>query len=114
MCQLLGTGIGVTGVNRWQTLSGNKAKLDGNGRTFEEIAAERRSPTTIKPTLYRKRSSISLGSKPVSDRSNSASLSSCNSSASNSSSKAAHVTLRFTLPQQNLWGDSGSGSRPKL
>jgi DNA modification methylase len=28
-------------VQRWQTLSGNKAKLDGDGRTFEEIAAER-------------------------------------------------------------------------
>src|SRR5690349_1358961 len=29
-------------VQRWQTLSGKKAKLDGDGRTFEEIAAERR------------------------------------------------------------------------
>jgi DNA modification methylase len=28
-------------VQRWQTLSGNKAKLEGDGRTFEEIAAER-------------------------------------------------------------------------
>jgi hypothetical protein len=28
-------------VQRWQTLSGKKAKLDGDGRTFEEIAAER-------------------------------------------------------------------------
>jgi DNA modification methylase len=29
-------------VERWQTLSGQQAKLDGDGRTFEEIAAERR------------------------------------------------------------------------
>ena len=28
-------------VQRWQTLSGNKASLDGDGRTFEEIQAER-------------------------------------------------------------------------
>ena len=28
-------------VQRWQTISGEKAKLDGDGRTFEEIAAER-------------------------------------------------------------------------
>jgi DNA modification methylase len=28
-------------VQRWQTLSGKKAKLDGDGRTFEEIAEER-------------------------------------------------------------------------
>jgi DNA modification methylase len=28
-------------VQRWQTLSGKKAKLDGDGRTFEELAAER-------------------------------------------------------------------------
>ena len=30
-------------VRRWQELSGEKAKLDGDGRTFEEIAKERRS-----------------------------------------------------------------------
>ena len=29
-------------VQRWETLSGKKAKLDGDGRTFEEISAERR------------------------------------------------------------------------
>jgi DNA modification methylase len=29
-------------VQRWQTLSGKKAKLDGDGRTFEAIAEERR------------------------------------------------------------------------
>jgi hypothetical protein len=29
-------------VQRWQTLSGKKAKLDGDGRTFEEITEERR------------------------------------------------------------------------
>jgi DNA modification methylase len=29
-------------VQRWQTLSGKQAKLDGDGRTFEEIAAERK------------------------------------------------------------------------
>jgi DNA modification methylase len=28
-------------VQRWQTISGEKAKLDGDGRTFEEIAGER-------------------------------------------------------------------------
>ena len=28
-------------VQRWQGLSGKKASLDGDGRTFEEIAAER-------------------------------------------------------------------------
>jgi DNA modification methylase len=28
-------------VQRWQTLSGKKAKLEGERRTFEEIAAER-------------------------------------------------------------------------
>jgi DNA modification methylase len=32
-------------VQRWQTLSGNKAKLEGDGRTFEEIAAERQKVT---------------------------------------------------------------------
>jgi hypothetical protein len=29
-------------VQRWQTLSGKKAKLDGDGRTFEEVAEERK------------------------------------------------------------------------
>jgi len=29
-------------VQRWQTLSGKTAKLEGDGRTFEEIAADRR------------------------------------------------------------------------
>jgi DNA modification methylase len=29
-------------VQRWQTLSGKKAKLEADGRTFEEIAAERK------------------------------------------------------------------------
>ena len=29
-------------VQRWQTLSGKKAKLDGDGRTFDEIVEERR------------------------------------------------------------------------
>ncbi len=29
-------------IQRFQTLSGKKAKLDGDGRTFEEIAAERK------------------------------------------------------------------------
>jgi len=28
-------------VQRWQTLAGKKAKLDGDGRTFDEIAKER-------------------------------------------------------------------------
>ena len=28
-------------VQRWQTLSGSEAKLDGDGRPFAEIAAER-------------------------------------------------------------------------
>jgi DNA modification methylase len=29
-------------VQRWQTLSGKKVKLDGDGRSFEEIASERK------------------------------------------------------------------------
>ena len=29
-------------VQRWQGLSGKKAKLDGDGRRFEEVAAERK------------------------------------------------------------------------
>jgi hypothetical protein len=28
-------------VQRWQTLSGKQATLEGDGRTFEEITAER-------------------------------------------------------------------------
>jgi DNA modification methylase len=28
-------------VQRWQQLTGKKATLDGDGRTFEDIAAER-------------------------------------------------------------------------
>jgi DNA modification methylase len=30
-------------VQRWQTLSGKKATLEGDGRTFEEISRERRN-----------------------------------------------------------------------
>jgi len=30
------------GVERWQSLAGKKATLDGDGRTFQEIAQERR------------------------------------------------------------------------
>ncbi len=29
-------------VKRWQTLSGKKAKLEADGRTFEELARERK------------------------------------------------------------------------
>jgi hypothetical protein len=29
-------------VERWQTLTGKTATLDGDGRTFEEIAEERK------------------------------------------------------------------------
>ncbi len=29
-------------IQRWQQLTGKQATLDGDGRTFEEIAAERR------------------------------------------------------------------------
>jgi DNA modification methylase len=29
-------------IERWQTLAGKKAILDGDGRAFEEIAEERR------------------------------------------------------------------------
>jgi hypothetical protein len=32
-------------VQRWQTLSNKKAKLDSDGRTFEEISAERQKVT---------------------------------------------------------------------
>jgi DNA modification methylase len=31
-------------VLRWQTLSGNKARLEGDGRTFDEVARERLAP----------------------------------------------------------------------
>jgi len=30
-------------VSRWQGLSGEKARLDGDGRTFDQIAAERKT-----------------------------------------------------------------------
>jgi DNA modification methylase len=30
-------------VQRWQTLAGKKATLDGDGRSFDEIAEERRT-----------------------------------------------------------------------
>jgi hypothetical protein len=29
-------------VTRWQSITGGKATLDGDGRTFEQIAEERR------------------------------------------------------------------------
>jgi DNA modification methylase len=29
-------------VQRWETLSGKKAKLDSDGRTFEEVGSERK------------------------------------------------------------------------
>jgi DNA modification methylase len=32
-------------ISRWQEYTGKKATLDGDGRTFEEIAAERRMAT---------------------------------------------------------------------
>jgi DNA modification methylase len=32
-------------VQRWEQLAGKKAKLEGDGRTFDEIAEERRSGT---------------------------------------------------------------------
>jgi DNA modification methylase len=32
-------------VQRWQTLAGSEATLEGDGRTFDAIAAERRSET---------------------------------------------------------------------
>jgi DNA modification methylase len=32
-------------VQRWQTLSGKQAILDGDGRTFEAVAEERRKAT---------------------------------------------------------------------
>ena len=36
-------------VLRWQTLSGQKAYLDGDGRSFEEIAAARVGQAAPKP-----------------------------------------------------------------
>ena len=33
-------------VQRWQTLAGKQATLDGDGRTFEEIAQQRRQEAT--------------------------------------------------------------------
>ena len=38
-------------VQRWQTLSGKQAKLDGDGRTFEEIAAERAEGGAVNRSL---------------------------------------------------------------
>jgi DNA modification methylase len=38
-------------VSRWQALSGEQARLDGDGRTFEEIAAERRQEAEGSPNL---------------------------------------------------------------
>jgi hypothetical protein len=32
-------------IQRWTTLSGKSATLEGDGRTFEEIAAERKAVT---------------------------------------------------------------------
>ena len=32
-------------VSRWQALSGERAHLDGDGRTFDEIAEERHQAT---------------------------------------------------------------------
>jgi hypothetical protein len=32
-------------VQRWQHLTGKKAILDGDGRSFEEVASERLGPT---------------------------------------------------------------------
>jgi DNA modification methylase len=37
-------------VTRWQNLTGCKAKLEGDGRTFDEIAAER-TPATVEGSL---------------------------------------------------------------
>ena len=33
-------------VQRWQTLSGKQATLDGDGRSFDEIAEERKQQVT--------------------------------------------------------------------
>ena len=33
-------------VKRWQSLTGGKATLDGDGRTFDEIAEERQQQVT--------------------------------------------------------------------
>jgi hypothetical protein len=40
-------------VSRWQALSGERAHLDGDGRTFEEIAAERRPEGKDNPVARR-------------------------------------------------------------
>jgi DNA modification methylase len=37
-------------ITRWQSLTGSKAKLEGDGRTFDEIAAER-TPATVEGSL---------------------------------------------------------------
>jgi len=37
-------------VQRWQTLSGSTARLEGDGRSFEEIAAERHSGNAASST----------------------------------------------------------------
>src|SRR6266852_3741986 len=38
-------------VQRWQSLSGKKAQLESDGRTFEEIAAERPAGGSVNRTL---------------------------------------------------------------
>jgi len=37
-------------VSRWQALSGEEAHLDGDGRSFDEIAAERHQETEAMPS----------------------------------------------------------------
>jgi DNA modification methylase len=44
------------GVIRWQGLTGKQATLDGDGRTFEEVQAERKKKRTAKPRGRRKAS----------------------------------------------------------
>jgi hypothetical protein len=37
--------VDVVDHQRWQSITGGKATLDGDGRTFEEIAQERQQVT---------------------------------------------------------------------
>jgi DNA modification methylase len=37
------------GIKRWQQLTGKQAVLDGDGRTFEQVAAERRQTQEVQP-----------------------------------------------------------------
>jgi DNA modification methylase len=52
-------------VLRWQTLNGKKAKLDGDGRAFEEVAAERKATYESPAAAGRSRPSNPTSGLPI-------------------------------------------------